>query len=368
MTVAPPSLWLHSRRYDLFWYGVMPVLLAVALIGASWAIGARGPVTAYMVSSLLTGLPHNMISWLMLMPRESRQYYAPGVFFGPFVLSAVVMLPTILLIGTPYFPWAASINIAIAFYHITRQHQGMLNVADGRYVQATGDASVRAYTRDLRWTVGALAAGGFAWKLTGGPLVLGFDNPVQFTFYPAPAWLPYPLTALLAALALRFLVNTWRRHREGRTFAKLHVLLGGAALANLTLAACLPNDQFFLSLALIASYHNYQYFAFCYTHHRQRAEADPAPQDLYTRWARENKFAAWFALPTVLGAAFGLLTTVAPSPYGAIAAHWFMMSHYFIDSTMWRRKYYARMGEFGGRRLELTASVPAAPESAALRS
>lgn len=355
------GLWLHSRRFDLFWYGAVPILMAVVMLSASWAIGAKGPVMVYMASSMITGLPHNMISWLLLLPRESREYYARGVFFGPFVLSAIVMIPTVLLIGTPYFAWAASINIAIAFFHITRQHQGLLNVADGRYIQATGDISVRTYTRDLRWLIGALAAGGFAWKLTGGPLVLGFDNPVNFSFYPAPFWVPYPLTALMVFFAGRFLWNTWKRHRAGQTFTSAHALLGGAALGNLTLAAALPNDQFFLSLALIAAYHNYQYFAFCFTHHRQRAVADPGPQDFYTRWARDNRFAAWFVLPTVLGVVFGVLTVLVPQPYGAIAANWFMMSHYFIDAAMWRRKYYPRMGEFGGKRLEATATVPAAP-------
>lgn len=342
-----PSLWLHTRRYDMFWYAVVPVLLLVALGGLSLVLGPRGPLTAYLASAMLTGLPHNMITWLLLLPRESRGYYQSGVLFGPFLLTSLVMVPTVLLYGTPAFAWAISLNIAIAYYHITRQHMGMLNACDGRYQQATGDTTIRALGEDMRWAIAGIAATTFAWKMTGGPMLLGlFAEPMRFVLQPIPMGIAFALTAATALPVARLLFKLMARHFAGMRFPAAHALMGGAAAANLIVASLVPNDQFFLTLALVASCHNMQYFAFCYTHHHLRAVSEPAADDAYSNWARARKWAPWFLLPIGLGVAFGVATTLVPPFWGTLLATWFMTSHYFVDGHMWRRKYYPRMGRF----------------------
>lgn len=350
---SPAPLWLHGRNYDLWWYGAVPVILYVLLTTGSHLIGEKGPVTMYMVSSMLTGLPHNMITWLLILPKESRAYYGAGTIFGPMLLSAAVLVPTIVLFGTPAFAWALSINIAIAYYHITRQHMGLLHSCDGRYMQATGDSAIFALGRELRWLVAAVAAMCSAWKMTGGPMKLGLGiMPMQFTFWPLPQTGAWMLTGVTLMLAFRVGVVLYGLIKDGKRFPAGHALLAGMAMLSLVAAALIPNDQFFLTLALVASYHNLQYFAFCYTHHHLRAVADAGPQDLFTRWARDRKAWPWFVVPVVLGVAYGGLAMLLPPVAMAAMLNFFMLTHYFVDGNIWRRKYYPLMTRFAKGRVE----------------
>lgn len=361
----PMPLWLHSRRYDLWWYAAVPAILFAVMTTASALMGERGPITVYVLSSLLTGLPHNMITWLMILPKDSRPYYGHGMLTGPILLTALVMIPTLVLFGTPAFGWALSISIVVAYYHITRQHMGLLHACDGRYIQATGDTGIALMGRELRWLVGAVAASCFVWKLTGPPMKLGLGiTPLQFTFYPLPTSAGLLLTGVCGLLAFRFGVLFYGHLRDGKRFPATHALIAGSAMGNLILAASIPNDQFFLTLALVASYHNLQYFAFCYTHHHLRAVADTGPRDIFTRFARDRRAWAWFGLPVLLGVAYGAFAALTPPIVNAALLTWFMTSHYFVDGNMWRRKFYPLMARFSkgrvGEPAELESRVPAA--------
>lgn len=347
VTSASPTPWLHSRRYDLAAYVALPFVLYVLLTSASAALGPKGPWAVYMAQTVLTGLPHNMITWLLLLPASGRRHYAPGVLVGPAVLSALALAPTIWWYGTPAFAWAISLTTLLAYFHITRQHQGLLAACDARFGRATGESDIRATTRDLRWLVGAVAASAITWKATGAPMTLGLvGQPMNFVFQPVPLAVPAVLTGLAVLLALRFGVSLWRRHREGLAPPSAHLAIGGGAIANLVLASLVPNEQFFLTLALVSSYHNLQYFAFCYTHHHQRASAEPDAVDVFSRWAREGRFARWVALPIALGVGFAACIALLPAYWTAVAANAFMISHYFVDGNMWRRRYYPALGRF----------------------
>ena len=151
-------------------------------------------------------------------------------------------------------------------------------------------------------------------------------------------------------MAVRFGVATWIRHKAGYLFPVMHAIMGGAALANLIAAALVPNAAFFLTLALASSYHNLQYFAFCYTHHHLRA-AESGEDSLYARLARERSWGWWFAIPMACGVAVAVLTAALPGLAGNILATWFMTSHYFVDGNIWRKKFYPMMGRFGSGRI-----------------
>lgn len=362
------GLWLHGRTYDLAWYLLLAPALFVLLVAGSAAAGPKGPMLAYVANSVFLGLPHNAITWFLTMPAHSRTYYGPGVMFGPLVISAFVIAPTALLFGTQAFGWALTINIVIAYYHITRQHMGLIHSSDARYAQVTGDRSIHAEGRDLRATIATLAAAAIAWKATGGPMLLGLGAmQFQFMVWPLPAVIPAALTAVLAFYGGRWAWNTARRVRAGHRFPVSHAVIGGGACLNLVLAALVPNDQFFLTLALVASFHNLQYFAFCYTHHHLRAGADPDATDLYSRLARDRRWGWWFALPVLAGVGFVALAAVMPPLVNALLLNGAMISHYFVDGAIWRRKYYPRMGEFARRRVDAPAAeaAAAAPTTAA---
>jgi hypothetical protein len=296
----------------------------------------------------------------MIMPKDSRGYYERGTLLVPFMLTSLFMLPVFLFFGTPTFAWAVTIGVILAYFHITRQHQGILHVCDGRYIQATGDATIRQLSVHIRHMVGALAASAAAWKLTGGPLLLGIVGaPMQFQIWPIPIAVPLFCTALTLFYAARSALGLFRRHRAGQAFPTVHALVAGAAMANITAAALVPNSQLNLTMALVASYHNLQYFMFCYTHHHLRAVADPVPNDAFSRWARDRRYIKWFGLPVLLGVGFGVAIALLPPYWTAALGFWFMTSHYFVDGYIWRRKFYPLMGRFGSGRVG--ASVAPAP-------
>jgi hypothetical protein len=349
-TATLDDLWLHDRRYDLFWYAVVPVLLWVGLQLYCQALGPNGPMYTYMTTAVLTGLTHNAITWLLILPADSRKFYQAGTLFGPFVLTSLLLIPSIMTFQGAYMAYALTLNIVVAYYHITRQHQGMLHVCDARYVQATGDQGFRAYSRDLNWLVGGVAATALVTKLAGGPMLMGFlKHPLPFTLH-LPAWPGYVLAAGCLGLAGRFGYRTWQRHRQGQLFPLMHAVMGGAAIANLIAAALVPNASFFLTLALVSSYHNLQYFAFCYTHQHLRAR-ESGEDSLFARLARERSWGWWFAIPMACGLAVAALTAVLPPLAADIAATWFMTSHYFVDGNIWRRKFYPMMGRFAAGRV-----------------
>lgn len=349
---AAPSLWLHGRNYDIVWYAVLPLALYVLFTSASAAFGGNGPLLAYVASATFTGIPHNMITWLMIMPERSRGYYMPGALLLPLVLTAVVMVPTALFFGTAAFGWALSIGIVLAYYHIVRQHMGLLSVCDLRYVQATGDRQIHAETVDLRRLLATVAAAAFAWKTVGPPMLMGIRAvQYEFTFYPLPLAVPAALTGLAAFFAVRYAGHLFRRNRADGRFPTAHVMIAGCAMASLVAAAAVPNGQFFLTLALVGSYHNLQYFAFCYTHHHLRAQADPGPADPFTLLARSRRWRAWFAVPLVLGSSIVAIAHTLPTWLDNFILTWLMTSHYFVDGNIWRRKYYPLMGRFFGRRV-----------------
>lgn len=349
---ATGDLWLHGRSYDLVWYLLLPPVLFVLLTTASALIGPKGPMLVYVASSVFTGLPHNAITWFLTLPAHSRGYYRPGVMFLPLVVSAAILAPTVMLFGTAAFGWALTLNIVIAYYHITRQHMGLIHSADARYAQVTGDRAIHAEGYDLRVAIAALAAAAICWKAAGPPMLLGLGAmQFQFTLWPVPLAVPIALTAALAWYAGRWALKTAARVRRGERFPVTQAILAGGAALHLGLAALVPNDQFFLTLALVACYHNLQYFAFCYTHHHQRAVADPAATDLYSRLARDRRWGWWFVIPVLAGVGFVGLAATLPPLWNAALLNAAMISHYFVDGAIWRRKYYPRMGEFGRRRV-----------------
>jgi hypothetical protein len=357
MSHSSPALWLHDRRYDLTCFVVVPVTLWLLFNGLASVMGPNGPLTIYTAQALIFGLPHNWVTWLLIMPKDSRSYYQQGTLMVPAVLTALFLAPVFLFYGTPMFAWAVTLGVILAYFHIVRQHQGILHVCDGRYVQATGDATIRTFSPELRRLVGSVAASAAAWKLVGGPLMLGIVGAaMQFQIWPIPLAVPILCTAAALYYAARTGFGLFKRHRAGQPFPTVHALVAGAAMANVTAAALVPNAQLNLTMALVASYHNIQYFMFCYTHHHLRAVADPVPSDMFSRWARDRQYVKWFGLPVLLGVGFGLAISKLPPYWTAGLGYWFMTSHYFVDGNIWRRKFYPLMGRFGSGRV--ATSIP----------
>jgi hypothetical protein len=367
LTMQPPrtqsALWLHSKTYDLTWYGLMPILTALFFLGAFSLGGAKGFFPIFLVVSILVGYGHNMVTWLLILPKESRKHYAQGIMIWPAALTALSIVPILFFAGTPWFAWAFMGHNIVAYYHIMRQHIGMQHVCDSRYASTTGDNSIRAWAADVRKLIGLVAATAITAKLAGPPILVQ----LAMISIPTPiSGIPWEISGVLGALsvavAARLSYRTWRRHQAGQAFPIMHAVMGGGSIANVLLAMTLvANPYFIVSYTIMANCHNLQYMSYCYTHHHLRAAQDPEAQDAPSRWAREHRYVAWFGLPALLGVLFTAFVA-AWSP--AIQSAWalgFMMLHYLVDGEIWKRKNYPAMGRFGAGRVGAPAPTALTP-------
>lgn len=349
------ALSFDRPRHDLLFYGVVPLALFAAMVPAASLLGPQGPLWVYLFNTVAFGLPHNMLTWGLLFPAEGRaRYDLRGVLLWPSILTLALMVPTVLSQETPLFAWALSVNICLAYYHITRQHMGLLRMADGRYLQAAPGATVEGVGRPLAQAVAATAFAAFAWKATGGPMSLGVVlEPMRFAFWPVPAWLPAAAT-LYAAGALGWAgLGLWRLHRAGAPWPRMHLLLAGPMLFNLVSAAMLPNDAFYLTLALVSACHNLQYLGFVYTHHHLRTQDLTGSLDLLGGLARARRLLPYAGALLAAGIAYATFcTTVLPPRWGSACLMTFMTIHYFVDGAMWRRAHFRGLGEIMRRRVK----------------
>lgn len=360
-----PHLWLHGRTYDLAWYGAVPILATLLFLGAFAVLGPAHFLPVFLVSSVLTGYGHNMVTWLLILPRESRRHYATGTLFWPATLAALTMVPVLMFVDTPYFGWAFAIHNITAFYHITRQHIGMMHVCDGRYVQATGDGDIRGWSAEVRRLIGMVGFTCVLAKLAGPQIMVQLNNlSIPFPIAGIPVALPLLAGAATGAIALHVAWRAWSRGKAGAAFPALHVAMAGGAIFNLVVANLLPNQNFVVTYTMIAAIHNLQYMAFVYTHHHLRARQDEQAEDAFSRLARERRWASWLALPLGLAIAFTAVVMLAPVAVQAGIALWFMMIHYLVDGAIWKRKNYPNMGRFGSARVEVPLAAPGLPEVA----
>ncbi|MDB5102262.1 MAG: hypothetical protein JWM80_6683 [Cyanobacteria bacterium RYN_339] len=368
MLASTDEIWLHRRPYDLAWYGLFPFVQVLAMAGAACCLGPRGYIPLYMVSSILTGWGHNWITWLMLLPQDGRKHYEPGTFFWPFVISVAALVPIILTYGTPVFGFAVMLHVLLGFYHITRQHQGLMHAYDGRYMQAGGPAEIRGFSRDARWLLGTAAVFALVWKMVGEPVALDLGAQEQLGTHtlvqlPFPH-LPVAVAALVALFGLALLARlAWQAYQLRRTLPLGHLVLLGGALFSYGVATALPPSWFLITYSIVSTTHNVQSFSFCYTHHHLRATAEPS-DGLFSRFARERRWWKWGLVPVGLAVSMAAVLGTIPAQWQVTLAFWFMAVHYLVEGTIWRRKHYPAMGRFS-RGLVVSPPGQTAPEVAA---
>jgi hypothetical protein len=367
--LASDGIWLHRKPYDLAWYGLFPLVQVLGMATAAHFLGPRGYIPLYMASSILTGWGHNWITWLMLLPADGRKHYQPGAFFWPFVASVVALVPILLTYGTPIFGYAVMLHVLLGFYHITRQHQGLLHSYDGRYMQAGGPDGIKAFSKDARWLIGAAAVGALTWKMVGEPVSLdlgaqdqlGTHTLVQLPFPHLPMAAAWLVALFMLGLAARLLYQGYQLRRE---LPWGHLVLLFGALFSYGIATALPPAWFLITYSIVSTTHNVQSFSFCYTHHHLRAAADGG-ESPFSRFARERAWWKWGALPVGIAVAMAAVVGNLPGQWQVTLAFWFMAVHYLVEGTIWRRKHYPAMGRFARGLVASPLRGQTAPEAAA---
>jgi|GEM_PF-6681190 len=342
---ALKPLWLHSAPYDLSWYFGTCFVPFIVFMPLTWILGSD--LDAYVIEAILFGVTHNFLTWALMFPGDGRHYYASGVLVKPVILASVFLIPLYLWFRMPGFQWAILVENCLGLYHVIRQHQGIIQAYDGRYTDYTGDTGFRHYITPWRHIMASYILIVLAWKLTGPPIE--FHIPGCPTYYlPIPtipifALVPVALVWLL--FAAHFARLTIKRTRSGLPLPVGHLVVGLAAMLNATMAvALIPHTQGFLLTLPLAAFHNIQYFGFCWTHHRQRANLEESPADCFTRWAKEARWQPYFSAPFLYGACFvGFYIAVTPA-VATLVGTWFQFVHYLTDGFIWQRRYYPAMG------------------------
>jgi hypothetical protein len=351
-------LWLHSAPYDLTWYFGMCFVPFILFVPMTWWLGSD--LDAYVVEAILFGVSHNFLTWALMFPGDSRNYYRSGVLIKPIILASLCLIPLYLWFRMPGFQWAILVENCLGLYHVIRQHQGIIQAYDGRYILHTGDTSFRDYIAPWRHIMASYIVLVLAWKLTGPPPEFHIPGCPTY-FLPIPvlslsALIPFALLWLF--FASRFAFQTVQLTRAGLPLPVGHLVVGGAAMLNATLAMLfIPHTQGFLLTLPIAAFHNIQYFGFCWTHHRQRANLEGSPKDCFTRWAKEARWQPYFSAPFLYAACFlGYYAAVTPA-VATLVGTWFQFVHYLTDGFIWRRRYYPAMGQVV--RQPIAAEAPA---------
>ncbi len=378
--------WIISRRMDLAWF-----------------IGGAG--AAYGLFFLHAGLGWDMVGvwflWVVLLDGPhffgtfSRTYFDRQEFrqrrrlllgsllwfaVGPLAVGLAGVLYA-LDVAAYQWPWQAFLVFfgLWAYWHIVRQHYGFLRL----YQKKNGDTA----RLDARLD-GALLYGGlllpFAAFLVRHPEVrtqLGL--PAALPAYPAPPdggrlaalfdggylgalawehWLVAGSAALIGTLALAFALRQAARLRRGEPVNAPKVLFL-LAVVPLHVYVCFSTAVLTASLlafsAFITIFHDLQYHAIVWFHHRNRYHrpgVDPQPYGLAPKISRNllTYFgcAIFFALVfRLLGCTFALHPGCTPfvissdyALFGAVHTDallkglllGFPLHHYFVDQFIWK--------------------------------
>jgi hypothetical protein len=349
-STAPRSGWIVSSTYDIvFFIGSLVVPL---MLWGAFAFGWMTGVAVYVAFQLAFNLPHNFQTWtISLLDAGDRAKHGRRYLISALILTAVLAVPMVLS-PTGAWPWVRDALLYWGYYHLVRQHYGLLRLYERRMAILGAPASPRE----------SKLYGYFLDVVSFVPFILRFQHPEQMTINvsdrhfeilhpPVPTWLSPILWTIylgsIAAAVVHHVVAT----SGGRTGLAPRALL----LTSVTFAFGLANlaiHDIVVAVAVVTAYHNLQYLGLVFFMNRNRAElADRegiargtnAPID----WLRTRK------LPLYLSATFGygmvMITPIFMFP-GRIWAQFpmtFVVAlHYYIDSRIWKFNVYPAHARF----------------------
>lgn len=336
----PRSPWIVSSRYDAFFFAgslALPLLL-----WAAFSVGLITGVAVFAIFQLAFNMPHNFQTWTMSVfdaddrKAHGRRYLvALAVILGIFGLS-IVLSPT------KVFPVVRDALVYWGYYHLVRQHYGLLRLYERRMAAAGKPAPPLEGKLYARYVEIASYA----------PLLLRFRDPELMTIHAGgvsvwirhpilPPWAWHAVAVVYAAAIVAAVAQHAVAFARGRTEIVPRALLLLAITLSFGLAGIAIKD-IVVAIAVVTSFHNLQYLGLVWFHNRTRAEI--AERESAARggntpidWLRSDK------VPLYLGCTFGygvvLVVPIALFPGNALAElpiTAMVALHYYVDARVWR--------------------------------
>lgn len=338
--------WLFGRRADLGWFGLSVLVPFAVYLPAYWAFGSAAVWPLYLLYVVGFATPHTWFTYAVSATptAEAARWYSRRSFWLPYAatLGLVALIPLAEWGGM----WDLFFTMVtmVGFYHVYKQHLGMLKIYDARYAQVHDDPSIFAAMKPFH----ALCTLAFAlpvfyvWLQPAFEVVVGVQRFVLL--HPQlPAWALLPLGAAMAWFGVQAVAGLAARHRAGRPFPAGHLVLAGAALASYVVAfGLVPPRDYLLTVAIFITYHDLQYAGFVWHFQRSRSaiEAEAGtPLDAIHRWAHERRALPYFGAAFLFSlAVVGVIVAVPPAvALAVIVLH--NNLHYFMDGCIWQRKH-----------------------------
>ena len=338
--------WLFGRQADLGWFGASLLVPLAVYLPAYWAFGHAAVWPLYLIYVACFATPHTWFTYAVSATptADAEAWYTRRSFWLPYAatLALVALIPVAELLGLwdLYFTMVTMVG----FYHVYKQHLGLLRMYDARYAQVHEDPTIFAAMRPFH----ALCALAFAlpvfwvWLQPQFEVVVGVQR--FLLLHPVlPAWALAPLGVAILWYGARTARGLAARHRAGRPFPLGHLVLAGTAMASYVAAfGLVPPQDYLLTVAIFITYHDIQYAGFVWHFQRSRsaiAAQAGTPLDLVHRLALENRALPYFGLAFLFSlVVVGVIVAVPPAvALAVIVLH--NNLHYFMDGTIWQRKH-----------------------------
>ncbi len=344
---APASgYWLFGRRADLGWFGGSLLVPLAVYLPAYWAWGSAAVWPLYLLYVACFATPHTWFTYAVSATptADSAGWYTRRSFWTPYLatLGLVALIPIAEWAGMwdLYFTMVTMVG----FYHVYKQHLGLLKIYDARYAQVHEDPAIFAAMQPFH----ALCTLAFAlpvfwvWLQPEFEVVIGVQRFVLL--HPQlPAWSLVPLAGAMLWFGGRTAVALAARHRAGRPFPLGHMVLAGAAMASYVVAfGLIPPKDYLLTVAIFITYHDLQYAGFVWHFQRSRSAIEAemgTPLDAVHRWALENKALPYFGLAFLFSLAVVAVIVAVPPAVALAVIVLHNNLHYFMDGCIWQRKH-----------------------------
>jgi hypothetical protein len=336
----PRSPWIVSSRYDAFFFAGSLALPLV--LWAAFSYGLVTGVAVFAIFQLAFNMPHNFQTWTMsVFDADDRQKHGRRYLVALVVILAIFGL-SIVLAPTTIFPVVRDALVYWGYYHLVRQHYGLLRLYERRMAASGTPAPPlegKLYSRYVE-------------IVSYAPLLLRFRDPELMTIHAGdvsiwirhpilPPWAWHAVAVVYGAAIAAAVVAHVVAFARGRTEVLPRALLLLAITLCFGLAAIAIRD-IVVAIAVVTSFHNLQYLGLVWFHNRTRAEIaerENAPRGANAPidWLRSDK------VPLYLACTFGYgLVLVAPiaifpgKPLAELPITAMVALHYYVDSRVWR--------------------------------
>ncbi len=346
--------WIDSPRRDLTLY-IGSVAVSWAILIAHVQLGVSA-LALYWIWILFLDGPHLWATWARtVLDREDRQRRRD--ILRRSLGWALLPVGTMALAWTtgerlPYFLFLAFVQVW-AYWHVVRQHYGLLSIYQRKAGEPAGVASPIEYT--VFYTVMLAPFVSFALRHPGARAELGLPAVLSV----AESWIVATMGAITAAALVIWVGREARRLVLGQpvNVAK-HLFLFACYSLHLVLLLH-PTWSVRMDLLafspIITAFHNIQYQGVAWSYGQRRYGADPAAERFglaarvhrnplvwylcglgiavalrYTTWSFDGRFWPFTPDDALLGGMF--------RPAELVNGWWWFiaMNHYYLDQHIWR--------------------------------